>query len=91
LSVPKTVKVQQTHKRILLFVGYKLIQPGIWAFDEPMSEMVEAFPFGVNLNVEVLLAREPAMIKNDLAVFLATTIACACGQRMLGREVGWRS
>lgn len=67
----------EAHKRIRLSVGFKPIQPGFWAFDKPTSEMAEAYSFGVNLNVDILLVNEPARIRNDRANFEAATMGGA--------------
>jgi len=75
LRITKRHHRQQTHKRTLLFVECKPIQPGFRVLDKPTSEMVDGNPFGVNLNVEMLLVNEPARITNDSANVEAATIA----------------
>jgi len=57
-----------------LSIGFKPIQPGFWAFDKPTSEMVDAYPFKVNMNVDILLVKEPARIRNDWTNSEAATI-----------------
>ena len=69
--------VNETHKRILLFVECKSIHRGFCALDKPTRETADALPFGENLNVEMLLAKDPARIKNDLYNFSAATIVFA--------------